>query len=87
MERLRSSDRVRSIINSKSTEHQKYKFTITQNQIDSEIVPRPTHRASDDTLPSDSQLYKKRVTRATPRVSTTSRKLTTTFNDAILESV
>ena len=88
MERLRSSDRVRSIINAKS-DAQKYKFILTQNQIESEIVARSIHRSTSDgadTFGTDAK-SKKRITRALISSSARSNKLTTTFNEAILESV
>ena len=86
MERLRSSDRVRGILNSKSSDaRQKYKFSLTASQIDSDIVPRTAHRTDTDSNDSFDKVSKKRMTRAMPQNSAI--KYTTTFNEAILESV
>lgn len=92
MDKLRSSDLIQNLLDEKSEKYKSpYKFAISTQQIESEIVSKNSRRGgnnSADELDGISDKYNnKRVTRGSPSSLPHTKKLTTSFHDALVESV
>ena len=92
MEKLRSSDRVRNILHVRGgLQKQKYKFTFNPSQIEAEIVSHTSHKGEDGLNDifniNERKSNTRKSFRGSPQAFLSLRKLSTTYNDAVLESV